>query len=441
MNKVICDVCGTKYPETAEQCPICGCAKPENARVVSAEAIGAEINSTGSYTYVKGGRFSKSNVRKRNKAAASAREEQQPELPAEQETSAEKTNNKGLVIAIVALLLAIIAVMLFIFIRYFKPADSTGETTAAVQTTTSEATTETTELILSCTGIELSSAMVSFETLGDSWLLNAQVTPENTTDVVTFTSSDPAVATVTAEGRITAVAVGETTIIVSCGDINVECAVVVTDSSATTQTTVAETTEATEPVTGDWKLNREDISFTKAGDSWNLFKGSIPAEVITWTTEDAAVATVENGVVTAVGPGITNVHGELDGTKFTCIIRCRFKAVSDSESTDPAEDTEDTTATETTASTQTQAKYILCIDGQDVNKRAFGNDVTIKVGERFELTLRTENGDIIAISWEASNQGICTVNGNTVIGSKSGRTEIFINYEGNTYTCIVNVQK
>ena len=26
MNKIICDVCGTDYPETAAQCPICGCA-------------------------------------------------------------------------------------------------------------------------------------------------------------------------------------------------------------------------------------------------------------------------------------------------------------------------------------------------------------------------------------------------------------------------------
>ena len=29
MNKVICDVCGTMYPDTAKQCPICGCAAAE----------------------------------------------------------------------------------------------------------------------------------------------------------------------------------------------------------------------------------------------------------------------------------------------------------------------------------------------------------------------------------------------------------------------------
>ena len=28
MSKVFCDVCGTAFPENAEQCPICGNQKP-----------------------------------------------------------------------------------------------------------------------------------------------------------------------------------------------------------------------------------------------------------------------------------------------------------------------------------------------------------------------------------------------------------------------------
>jgi len=27
MSKIICDICGTSYPETAESCPICGCSR------------------------------------------------------------------------------------------------------------------------------------------------------------------------------------------------------------------------------------------------------------------------------------------------------------------------------------------------------------------------------------------------------------------------------
>ncbi len=429
MNKVICDVCGTKYPETTEQCPICGCAKPENARIVSDEVSGTEAKTTGSYTYVKGGRFSKGNVRKRNKASVVAREEQKENLN-ESEKQSDKNSNKGLVIAIIALLLAIVAVMLFIFFKYFAPAGSKDENTVPVQTSTVETT--TVPVVIPCTGLELSSSMVSLENLGDSWLLNFQVMPADTTDEVSFTTSDAFVATVNSEGRITAVSAGEAIITVTCGEQSVACTVTVTDPAAATETTVPETTEVTEPVSDDWKMNRSDISFTKAGDSWNLFKGSIPADVVTWTSDDETVATIINGVVTAVGPGNTNVHGELNGTKYSCIIRCRFTAAS--------QDSENDSSTETTTATQTSGKYVLCIDGVDVSKRPFGNDVSIKVGEKFQLTLRTENGDIISVNWSASKDGICSISGNTITGTKKGQTNILVNYAGYTYTCIVNVK-
>jgi hypothetical protein len=37
MSKVICDVCGTSFPETDEQCPLCGCAKSADAVIVPDE--------------------------------------------------------------------------------------------------------------------------------------------------------------------------------------------------------------------------------------------------------------------------------------------------------------------------------------------------------------------------------------------------------------------
>ena len=68
MSKVICDICGTSFPESATQCPICGCVRP--AEVVSVPDSDEPV--TTGYTYVKGGRFSKANVRKRNQMAAQA---------------------------------------------------------------------------------------------------------------------------------------------------------------------------------------------------------------------------------------------------------------------------------------------------------------------------------------------------------------------------------
>ena len=60
MSKIICEICGTSYPETSTQCPICGCVKPMDKSVV----IDKEIQAGSTYTYVKGGRFSKRNVKK-----------------------------------------------------------------------------------------------------------------------------------------------------------------------------------------------------------------------------------------------------------------------------------------------------------------------------------------------------------------------------------------
>ena len=37
MSKIICDICGTSYPETSEQCPICGTVCPVDISGVVAD--------------------------------------------------------------------------------------------------------------------------------------------------------------------------------------------------------------------------------------------------------------------------------------------------------------------------------------------------------------------------------------------------------------------
>lgn len=62
MSKIICDVCGTSYPDTVNQCPICGKTKQDD----SVSVVAAANAQDSGYAYVKGGRFSHANVRKRN---------------------------------------------------------------------------------------------------------------------------------------------------------------------------------------------------------------------------------------------------------------------------------------------------------------------------------------------------------------------------------------
>ena len=105
MNKIVCYVCGTSYPENATQCPICG-------YVQTAEASVSANSAEGGYTYVKGGRFSKANVKKRTQA--NVQSGQAPVPTKKHSTKKAKKSNVGSIILIVVLLLAIFAVVSYI---------------------------------------------------------------------------------------------------------------------------------------------------------------------------------------------------------------------------------------------------------------------------------------------------------------------------------------
>ncbi len=324
MNKIICDVCGTSYPDTAAQCPICGCAKPENAQVQSAQP---EESREGTYTYVKGGRFSKSNVRKRNNMAKAVPVYAEEDM--EDDESADGSN-RGLTIAIIVLLLAILAVAAYIYIRFFMPAapnDDPAATTTASQTTpeatpdatpdatpesTPEATTtapETTPATVACTGITLSDSGVNFQAIGDTFTIQATAEPAGCTDPLTFTSSDPKVVTVDGQGKLTAVGEGSAKIVVSCGSVSVECAV-----------NVVLPTEAKV-----LKFNLVDNEGSiPAGDSFRLKlrdQDKNVMDVSDWSSSDSSIASIsKNGTITANKPGTVTIQCTYEGVTYKCTI-------------------------------------------------------------------------------------------------------------------------
>lgn len=67
---------------------------------------------------------------------------------------------------------------------------------------------------------------------GETAVLTAAAQPENTTDTLTWTTGNEAVATV-ADGVVTAVGAGSTVITAVCGSVKAECAVTVTASPLT----------------------------------------------------------------------------------------------------------------------------------------------------------------------------------------------------------------
>ena len=328
MSKVICDVCGTAYPETATVCPICGSAKQAGEHTEAGNVPAAE---SAAYTYVKGGRFSKRNVRRRSAMGGRAQETRVPKTERRSRISDNEENvadnngddervNKGLVAVVIVLLLAIIAVVVYIGIRFFSPSNTVQVPTSApivtedpTPTNDPDPTEPPTEATVSCTGVTLSQENLAFTEIGGSFTLTVTLAPVNTTDKVTFQSADETVATVKAVGY------GQTTITVTCGAVTAPCEV-----TCISNFTIEFNTNPkwNDPVTG-----YPDTTVTQ-GETWKAYKGalSVPADQITWISDDTNIAVVQNGIVTAIAPGKTLIHAEYGGKRYTCIFRCKAAA-------------------------------------------------------------------------------------------------------------------
>lgn len=424
MSKIICDVCGTSYPDTATQCPICGCVRPGEAKSVMGDTADHELN--GGYTYVKGGRFSKSNVRKRNKPSGGY---QPVPTPAPADDDREKSDNKGLVIAAIVLLLAIIAVVIYISVQFFLPGVGSSDPTTLPKLPEQTGTTESTSLEVPCENLKLDVTTITFDKQNVARMIYATSEPSNTTDEILFESSDESIVTVNENGKVTAVGPGQATITVTCGNIKTECIVECTFEVPTESTPPTDPSQgATEPEE-EFRLNRSDITFSKKGDSWMIYSGNLGLTQITWTSDDETIATIKNGKVIAVGKGTTNVHAEYNGQKVSCIIRCVFADSADSNTGSSGNVTEDG------GSAGVNGTYAL--------KNTVGgpnDDVTLPVGKAFTMQLVDAGGNKVSgVTWTVSNDAVCTVSDGLVTAISAGTATVTASYQGTAYSFFVRV--
>lgn len=325
MSKIICDICGTAYSETAKQCPICGSIRPGDVQRITNEVKSDGNVSTG-YTYVKGGRFSKSNVKKRANAQPARTESAKNPAPNNKNGKNEK-ENRALVVVAIVLLLAIIAVVVFIAVKVFGPISKPDDGT---KNTVNQGAQN-----LACTDLKLGAEEITFEQIGEARLLSVTAEPRDTSDVIKYSSENEAVATVNKVGKVVAVGEGTTKIVITCGNVTKTCTVTVqlpqdstpgsTTGDPTEGTTVPDESTAPQETL---RLNRSDMTLSQKGESWVLYDGSIAKNLITWTSDDETVVTFKEGKVVAVGGGMTTVHAEYGDQKVSCIVRCSFQESS-----------------------------------------------------------------------------------------------------------------
>ena len=353
MSKIICDICGTTYPDTADCCPICGCSRDAAASLLGDDLLMEEVMEE---PRTKGGRFSSNKKKKEifdyDEANSPPEDEPVPEEgnPYEEEEEYEEGPRHNTVA--VVLLTVLIAVLLiaagFLFVRFYLPNMDIGSDKNAQLSTSApvipETAGETLEPTIPCQGLTLTSGTPELSKEGQYFLLHVIVTPENTTDQLTFASADESVATVTEDGRITAVGEGETVIYITCGSFQYPCPVVCkfveetqppetvaptvaeTEPDADAETTAEENSE--ESNSGEQKdvvlkLKKTDIKLGVYYEYQLLLDCDLEQNEVEWSSEHPHIATVdESGVVKAIKYGTTSITAKYGDQEVSCIVRC-----------------------------------------------------------------------------------------------------------------------
>ena len=254
---------------------------------------------------------------------------------------------------------------------------------------------------VSVSGVALDKASISIK-VGDTETLTATVSPKNAANKkVTWKSSDAAIASVDANGKVTGVAAGEATITVT------------TDDGGKTATCKVTVSDKEVKVTGV-KLNKTATSLLVGGNE-TLVATILPENAtnkkVTWKSSNAAVATVDAaGKVTAVKAGEATITVTTDdgGKTATCKVTVSNKEVN--------------------------------VTGVTLNKAT----LTLIEGASETLTATVAPADATnqKVTWKSSNAAVATVDAaGKVTAVKAGEATITVTTEdgGKTATCKVTV--
>ena len=250
------------------------------------------------------------------------------------------------------------------------------------------------------TGVTLNKTSLTLEA-GQDETLTATVAPSNADNKdVSWSSDNPSVASVDQTGKVSAISAGTATITVTTADGN---------KTATCNVTVT-APAAQIPVTA---ISLDATATVGIGSTITLVVTYTPADAnqgkaVTWTTADAGIAIVNNGVVTGVSAGTV--------------------AITATSTTDPS-----ITAT-CNVTVQAIAVTDVSLNKSSLNLQIGGN-------ETLTATVAPANATNKNITWESSNTAVATVNNGKVTGVAAGTATITVTtVDGNkTATCTVTV--
>ncbi len=244
--------------------------------------------------------------------------------------------------------------------------------------------------------------------IGSTFKLNATITPNNATNTkLHWSSTSESVAIVDGDGNVTGLSAGDTNIIVKTDDGN---------KIATCSVTVVPATIKVESVS----LSETTKELAK-GDSFTLVATVNPSDAdnknVSWSSSNANVVTVDNGVVTAVNTGTATITvATVDGGKTAeCIVTVPVVQ-----------------ATSITLSADGLSQGLISMWAND-------QPITIKA------TVLPANSTQTELVWSSSNEQIATVNNGVIspVAGAKGETIITVKCADNdniVATCTVNVK-
>lgn len=250
-----------------------------------------------------------------------------------------------------------------------------------------------------CTGLSVTPASVRIGEIGISAELTALVEPAGCTEPVTWVSSNPAVCSVDAAGKLTSFSEGTAIITVACG------------SETSTVEVLCDFSGEGGVSEGGVTLSVEDLTLLDPGEQTAIQIKNAPEDAeIVWSSKDESVCIVKDGTVTAISRGETEVVAAVDGKELSCKIRCRFDGTYT-----PDPDT----------------------SGNSSGNRLDHDDVTIGVGDTFEISVVNGRSG----GWNVTDSSVISINANGIVtGISAGTAEVFTVVGGERLSCLVRVK-
>ena len=154
-------------------------------------------------------------------------------------------------------------------------------------------------------------------TEGESQTLVATVKPDDASDKsVTWSSSNASVITVDSNGKVTALAEGSATVSASCGGKEASCSITVQKRIIPVSSIV---------------LDRAEIAMN-SGETMTIIATVSPSDAtdksVFWSSSNESVATVQEGVVTALAGGTSIITASSGDVSESCIVRVSVPAIS-----------------------------------------------------------------------------------------------------------------